>query len=1124
MISGQPNVQSALFKSFFRARDSSKLTITVTHESVIIWDCTLPTALAHSRTLALPIAVKSQNQLPLATLINNASKDLGMVLVYPTTGKVVFTENIDSAEALKLFEQRRYSVEGVVSLYGGEVIEEIIDVESAGLILRSSTGRLAHLVLQDAHGHPHVSSTWITPQKGFSLGSFITSFTATWKNRLVAAKTRSIAKGRAEIVALSADGVFRIWEVREGAQSNYIGEIDSMESVDEDLRNAGICDIQSKNSLRYLDLAIFPERRKLDSYADPTIAPIRALILVQNNTSTRSQFIMIDIQLGDGKAKALRIFPITVFEPALSSDSCAQLLLSVPNHSAFIIQDRTAVVLSLPSWKPTNAVIADVPGFYQDLVSFNADSVSEIIAASVETTQNNVKHQKNAEASILLFTKPARALKLVANDFNDRESTSRIRFATAQSKIEQAIFFGDVADSPLDLVDLSTFKFTGAEMESAALVVSANILNTSTDYLPQAAGSMEQHLALRTKALQDLASFLKRHCDPLSRTAKWKLLSDAERLAAARALWKAHDHRISEKKQASVTLLEEGIDAILERFREDGHAKGDIEDDVRLFFTKKLDNVERLMQFCFGIIKERLRSGGTLHSIDLLRLVSQMNDMLVLALGTAYRYRQQHRLEYGLGDEDIKDGVLAVGYEDLDRFWTSCEEVVKTVGWSIKLTHDTVSTVLNKDGEGSKAEEAETVARTMEDVIRLSCKSHVEGFRWLLSRSDEASKQKGTEMKDTFENQLRRDQISYLYNVGQIQRGLVLAEDLEDIPSLVELALQELDFQKEAQMNSGKKSTSTPCNKTPDLNMIEQRIQHFFRKFGQKFAEPFYAGQVASHRLADLINVNLGNAPTRTMFLRSDHSRGKISWINDVLAEDDFLQAGETLMHVAKDKESNVWSRKIELSIAKLTLMALPDMEKQKLEAEANKSTEMDLKLANKHALEIARVQQRLGNFVRPAIVDALDEEAKLVNVMASFGQGLADTRSSLSHLLKLGFSELISHRAMKAEQLIDVLTLMNLSSRTGNVLESEIGDDQFYLSLRVLESASWSQELSHDAAQKLRALIWKRCIVSQDWNEFGRTTDLSDSDFQEGLKATAVFHTIKHGVKEGMWPAFQVR
>jgi len=1055
-------------------------------------------------------------------LINNASKDLGLVLVYPTTGKITFWEDVDSAESLKLFEQRRYGIEGSLKLMGGEVIEEVIDVESAGLVLLTSSGRLAHLTLQDPYGHPHIGITLLTEtsKPSFFGGLVHTVFSSGWKNRLSAVKTRPVTKGRVEVIALSGDGIFKIWEVREAAQSSFIGEIDSHADIREELVKASLLDPLAKSSLKFLDLAIFGQtENKLAHYEDASSAPINALVLVQVNTSARSQYFILDITLGNARAIVLRVFPINVYHPALASDARAQLILTNPGHSAFIIRENNAVVISLPLRKQSDEDVAEIPSFYQDLIKLSTEKGTQIVAASSELPQKSNRHQQHPDATVLLFVKPARALKIVASDFNAKGSTARFRLPAAQSKIEQAVFFGTLPENILDFQDLSGFDYSSAEIENAALLISSRILTTSTDYLQQSAGSMDQHLVLRIKALQDLAAFLKKYCPPLSRSAKWKLLSDAERLASARALWKTHDIRVADKDQNNVPLLEEAIDTALERYKEDGGAKAENVDDVRFFFTKKLDTLEKLLPLCFGLFKKR-HQNGALHTPDFLRLAPEMNELITTVLGTAYQYRQRHVLEYGLGDEDIEDGLLAVGYEDLDRFWTSSDEVIKSLSWSIKLTHDLVSTIIGVESEGSHAQAAETISGTMEDVIRLSCKSHVEGYRWMMGQSDEITKQKGMEMKDAFESQLRRNHISYLYNMGQVQRGLILAEDLEDIPALVDLALRELDFQKGAQRRQAS-STTKQQNRysSADLEAVEEQIRHFFRKFGQRFAEPFYAGQVASHRLGDLIDKDLGTDESRTSFLRSDKAYGKISWINEVLHEDNLLQASNCLMEVAQSKESNTWSKRIELSIAKLALMTLPGSQREASVIEQEPVTNGEthvvtaLSQSNKRELDILKIQQQLSTFIRPAIVDALDEEAKLNNVMTSFGHVHANTHPSLTQLLKLGFSDLISQRVMGAESLIDILTLMSVPTGMDHASDTDIGDDQYYLALKVLEFAS--PNLPHSTAQMLLQLIWKRCIVSQDWNEFGRTNDLSDSDFQEGLKETAVFHTIKRGIIE---------
>jgi nuclear pore complex protein Nup133 len=1087
----------------------------VTLDSVLIWDCTIPSASPSPRVLSLPYPIKTSDQLPLAWLVSSASKELGVVLVYPTSGKITFWEDIDSAESLKLFEQRRHGVEGTLKLSGGEVVEDIIDVESAGLVLLTSAGRLAHLTLQDAVGQPQVAVNFLLqPSKGSFFGDLVHVFQPNSRNRLNAVKTRPVAKGRVEIVSLSNDGLLKIWEVREAGQSTFFGDIASSADIKDALCTAQLLDPLAKSSLKFMDLAIFNSTSTNDwaRNSEPGTAPIHALLLVQIDKSGASQLYILDTIVASGKAIVSRIFPITIYHPPPNTDSRSRLLLPVHGHTAFIIHEKAVVIVSIPAKLSRSAADAtpELPSFYQDVILFKTDVSSRIIAAAPEVLSTSAKQHRRPESNVLLFTKPAGMLRISTQLYNGQGSDSRFRLPTALNKMEQAVFFGGVSDNILDLFDLANFSYSSAELEAAALALSARILRTETDYLPQTAPAMESHLLLRMRAMQDLAEFLKKHCPPLSRSSKWKLLGDAERLASARAMWKKHDSQVSHNNSSVTSLLEEGVDRALERHKQDtGSQDGDV-DDVRLWFTKELGRLERLFPYCISLIKERSES-GQLHTSDFLQLAPEMNALIITGLQTAYVFRQEHMAEYGLEMEHLEDGVLAEGYKELPRFWTADKDVIKSVSWAIKLTHDIVSTVLNadmQDAPQSMMDQIDSLAQDMDQVIRISCKSHIEGYRWLMAQSNPEEQQQGLHMKTHFESEIRRDQISYLYSMGQAQRGLSLAEDLKDIQALVELSLLELDEQKSRQ----RRTAGGLVHPSSDLDRIEKQIGHYIQKFGRQFAGPFHEKQVASHRLGDLIDKNLGSKELRTEFLRSDPSYGKIAWINEVLNEDDMIRATQSLTKVAGQRETNVWSRKLELSIAKLALKCLPAGEDSSVGIERpNPSDITNSAFAEQNArgMVLVSIQEQLYGAIRPAITESIDEQAAIDNVMQLYGNEYAESHPSLAQVLKLCFADLISHRSMSAESLIDVLTLMQQP-----LGEHSLNGKEIYYALKVLEAASGY--LGADATDTLRRLIWKRCLVSEDWAVYGQTADTSDDDFKANLRLTLTFRTIQLGIQEG--------
>jgi nuclear pore complex protein Nup133 len=369
--------------------------------------------------------------------------------------------------------------------------------------------------------------------------------------------------------------------------------------------------------------------------------------------------------------------------------------------------------------------------------------------------------------------------------------------------------------------------------------------------------------------------------------------------------------------------------------------------------------------------------------------------------------------------------------------------------------------------------------------------------------------------------------------MGEVYRGLILAEEVDDLSALVELSLRELDDKKAKQLGEHTQIAGRQKNgsSADELEYIENQIARYFRKFGQEFAAEFHKGQLASHRLADLIDKDLGPKDERTKFLRSHSAYAKLSWINEALNEDDMAEAGKSLMVAACNQEPNIWCKKLELSLAKLALKSAgsaplrSDTPNENLKGsspeEMNKLLEQ-----NRRELSILNIQQQLYQHIRPTILEALDQDVAPQEVMRVFGSGILTSRHSLAELLKNGFYDIISHRSLSPETLIDVLTLMDqetgISSQPVASLSSKdskqnrIYGKEFYLALRVLELA----DLEDDEVEMYRRLIWKRCLLRdwENWGSLGNTNAKSDLDVTEGLMRTAAFETIKQGVREGLF------
>jgi nuclear pore complex protein Nup133 len=1086
--------------------------------------------------LNLPYPVKTAESLPIASLLtNSASSDVGLVLVYPHSGKITFWENVDSAESLKLFDQRRQGIEGTIKLLGGEVIESVVDAEHAGFILLTSAGRLAQLTIRDAQGRPHIHATFLSSNgsKGSFFGELVQMFHTSWRNRPTAVKTRPSTKGRMEIIALTNEGVFKVWDASWAGHNSLVGDLDASVEVRAILSKFGILDQEQKKAVKFLDFALLPNPS--NELATNGSSSIHALLLVATDDEFTSKLQLIQITLTSGVVSAKSVLPLTVYQPEIGLGPHPQLILTGFDPMAFIIHEETVVVVSLSGlFEDSMAASSKSLSAYQDVFHFRGQKGGRIVGSSAEPISYSSKHDTS---NILLFTKSAGVIRISVN--NQPVGSVKSNLPTAKSKMEQWVYYGAAPDNILDLTNTAGLSFSTNDIEMAALQISQDILKTDTDYLPAVAHSMDQHLTLRTKALQDLAVFLKNHCSPLSRTAKWTLLWDAEKMAAARAIWREHEVRLQQKASDELTLLEQAIDLALERYKDDGNSQVEETDDVRLWFTKEVYRIEKLFPLAYKIIRDSWNSGEK-ESVTIFRWMKESSDMILSGLGTPFDMRQQKMDDYCLADEKIEHGVLLSGFEGLPEFWTSKANTTSAISMTVNQTENFISSLLKKDSDQSSSSLvglARRIASQADAVIKLSCKSHVERYRWLLAQEDEAVHAQGLNIQHQFETKIRRDQIVSLFDIGESLRGLILAEDVGDFSALVELSLRELDFQKSRlQKANSSAARRQNASSTDELKYIETQIAHYFQKFGQDFAAQFHKGQISSHRLADLMDKDLGPKEERTKFLRSNPSCAKLSWINEALNEEDMVQTGKSLMVAARDQEPNVWCKKLELSLAKLASKAIrsnpqPPSDRPNGITVINEEEEAkNVIVQSDRELAVLEIQQQLYNHVRPTILEALDQDAAPQEVMRKFGSAITESRSSLAELLRNGFSDLLSHRCIKPETLIDVLTLMDQIPGESSPVpvagtheldagSSNIYGKEFYLALKVLEAA----DLEDNQVEMLRRLIWKRCLLRDDWPTLNTTNEKSDRDMAEGLMQTAAFETIKEGVRRGSYHIYRI-
>jgi nuclear pore complex protein Nup133 len=405
--------------------------------------------------------------------------------------------------------------------------------------------------------------------------------------------------------------------------------------------------------------------------------------------------------------------------------------------------------------------------------------------------------------------------------------------------------------------------------------------------------------------------------------------------------------------------------------------------------------------------------------------------------------------------------------------------------------------------QGVHEEIAMKIAKDNPLLVDLGLKTHIERFTWALEQPDEKMQETGKHLRKEFTETVRPEHIYGLANIGMATAGMNLAELYNDLSTLAHLIWDETIYLERSKENTQSKMEQAEC--VVKLNKIKERIQRYFEKFGSDWASAFYQRYIKEGRSERLFHKEYLNQPALTKFLRTTPSVARLSWINEISGEKDYVKGHDTLVSVATTKETNAWCKKVELSIAKLTMLARGE---QGYPPEASSQVSQDAaKLAETMSrLEYVKIQDRVYERISPTISVALDDESAIELLMTEFGQGRLATRPAHQQLLRQGFESLVHHRVLEPALLVDVLTLMTYDESKPPV--EIIHSNEFAFAIKALV-LSW-QDLNKTTRTNTLRLIWKRVCIKDNWAEINNTKEVSDVQLEEFLVQTALGRTFR--------------
>lgn len=1068
-------------------------------------------------SLSLPFGLRASDPLPLGQVVRNGpTNDFGIVAVAPSSGKIAFWENIDSAEARNLYPQRHQGAEGYVKLYSGETVTEVVDIEHAGFVLVTSSGRLAHLTLRDSQGRPSISATVLNAPNN-SNGSFFSLkglLGGAIRKTIASVKARaSDAKGQMEVISVTSTGLFQQWDLSWSGQQNFIREVDTQAAIASAVQGDTSPESRNLQDVQILDFAIIEQQRSQED--------VSLLLLVALSGSESLQYSLLEADLSSSGVTISRAIPLDNFhQPQLPQEPTGTLLLPYPGHTAFVQFPGAVCVASLAQQEesPDNQLLLDAgrPALpFQDTVYFREDPSVAFAGHALEAG-----NRKEKRATALLFVQGYGVLQISAQPPSAEDTDDQRLRVTARSKLEQATFFGASPANVLDFSVKSRFSFPDEEIAQAAIEISSGILSSSYPYLDKVTSSLDDQFKKRASALRTLIDHLRSDYPPLAYETKWRLLWQAEKLAAAHKLWlwyqeRQQDQQLHPESNPDKLIMGDLIRAVNERFKTPIQSDLGETDFIRQFFIRDVESIHVLIPWGWFYLRTFYIKEGGKEQPPIMQRLSEGNDVMLVTLETAFDFRQANIEAYDLDPDSLDDGVLRPGHGNdiLPHFWTSSHNIVSSVRSLVDVGRNLA--VSNYE-EGYQEVLAQKIGKDNPRLVKICCQAHIERFQWALEQSEEKQRETGRSLKNEWNTKVRPSHILGLMEIGLPTEGMKLAEQYHDMPTLVDLVWEETDWLESEKATT--RSKMEQAESTVKLNRIKERISRYFETYGEDWAEAFYSKYINENQAAQLFKKEYLNQAALTNFLRAEPLRARLGWINEVVGERNYEAAAASLYNAASNQETNAWCQKVELSMAKLAMLckdeakageANPQSAIVPTEMTKDEKARQQQYSSTLRQLSYSKIQEDVYEQLLPIITGALDDDSAVELLMAEFGQGHLRERPAHQSILKEGFENLIHHKVIDPALMIDILTLMDSDNENADTL---MGGQEFLYAIRVL-MLNW-HDIHRTTREGLLKVVWKRLCIRDDWAQINQTKDISDvelEDFLAGTKLAQVFQGILH-------------
>lgn len=1059
--------------------------------------------------------------LPFGLIVPTAAEPAFLV-VTASDGHITYWESLSSAASIGPSRQKQQGVQGAVGgMISGEVITKVAEAEPHGFLLTFSTGRVAHITVCDPHGKPSINAQYLRDSGSYTsglFGSLKSVFnSAGWRRNVAAVKAgNSWQRGQRYAVVAMTKGVFQVWDLNWNGTHSLVYEIDAKEDLLETIQpGENAIKETDSNLFRVLDFVFLPaEGKGKEPLKSVEGGDCRLLVLTAVSGPDDWKYSLIGIKLSQGSLDIDVAHHIRSYRTPLPAESSSRPELMVPEsgQTAFVVFEKSVLLFSLSKVEesPSSQLQIEahtLPFPFEDVLDFHKAKSYMVVGCAAEPHD-----RAQTYTSCVLMVYGFGVVRVAALPTREGQSALDRATVTARTKLEQAVFYGNLQQDLLDFSGRPEISFDKAEVQVAALAVSESIMRSTSVYISAVGPSVDQQLQRRSTALADLIKHLKKNHKPLDRLTRWKLLWDAEKMAAAAAIWKSYNAALATKGDDGKNLLTEVVERLHEDFKVENDPERFETDPVRHWFIHDIWRLEFIIPWAQHAVeqlfRESIEDNVDIDSFSKTRLVSEANDIQLSALETAFYFREAHAALYGVENEVMIDGVLKHNddYEGLPEIWTSSLQIVPKVKVLVDLSRELA--LAHDDIEDEPT--ARFIERLVENnprLVQICCQTYIERFRWLKTRNDRKSQNLGMELQEEH-FRVRRSLFVKLSDIGQGQEGIRLADKYREMDALVEI----IDHGLQEEIQRAKQAGGQDSEKEDAARMVKLlrgQINSYFKRFGKSWANAYFAKHIqGGNSIMILSEASIYDDTYQLQlnaFLRQTRY-AKLCWINEVHSEHNFSAAADAL-RAAEKEEKSLWGKKIQLSMAKLALLATKSRGQV---VDAN--LDSDIKTSTRK-LAIVATQAQVYEYIRPTLTGAIDVVAEAQLAAEQYCKRYVKERDGFGAVLRQNVEKLLSRQALDSEELIDTITLMDQDGLRPD--KEGFGDKRFFSALKLVKLSSFEDG---ELARKdfLEKVIWRRCMIQDDWVSINHTELKDDTQVEVETGATALFKTLREGYITG--------